>query len=231
MSALRKEEPLSTADIVGRQRATAPWEDSTFDRADVDPSPNIDPTDRRPPRSAAGSTAGYNTEAEKTSGDSDVADIEGGEIVDSDVEPPQQSNASVREASQRVTYEPRSEAVSSAASETWASSSPAAASFAGKAAADRDESPSRAPLFAEDELHTFRTRWDQVQTSFVDEPRQSVEQADALVATVVQRIAEQFAQERAKLEQQWDRGDDVSTEELRQGLKRYRAFFDRLLSF
>jgi len=58
-----------------------------------------------------------------------------------------------------------------------------------------------------------------------------VEQADTLVAAVVQRIAEQFAEERAKLEQQWDDGGDVSTEELRQGLKRYRAFFDRLLSF
>jgi hypothetical protein len=230
MSALRKQEPLSTADIVGRQRPTASGEDSTFERANADR--NIDPTDRRPSRSAAdGSTAGYNTEAEKTSRDSDVAEIEGGEIVDSNVDPRQQSSASAREATQRVTYQPRNEAVASAASETWRSSPPAAASFAGEAAADRDESPSRAPLFVEDELHSFRTRWDQVQTSFVDEPRQSVEQADALVAAVVQRIAEQFAQERARLEQQWDRGDDVSTEELRQGLKRYRAFFDRLLSF
>jgi len=87
------------------------------------------------------------------------------------------------------------------------------------------------PLFPDDELHNFRARWDQVQTSFVDEPRHAVEQADTLVAAVVQRIAEQFAEERAKLEQQWDHGGDVSTEELRQGLKRYRAFFDRLLSF
>jgi hypothetical protein len=58
-----------------------------------------------------------------------------------------------------------------------------------------------------------------------------VEQADTLVATIVKRIAEQFAEEREKLEQQWHRGNDVSTEDLRQGLKRYRAFFDRLLSF
>jgi hypothetical protein len=86
-------------------------------------------------------------------------------------------------------------------------------------------------LFDQDELRDLRTRWDQVQTSFVDEPRHAVEQADTLVATVVKRIAEQFADEREKLEQQWHRGDDVSTEDLRQGLKRYRAFFDRLLSF
>jgi hypothetical protein len=90
---------------------------------------------------------------------------------------------------------------------------------------------SSGPLFPDDELHNFRARWDQVQTSFVDEPRQAVEQADSLVANVVKRIAEQFSNERAKLEEQWAKGDNVSTEDLRQGLKRYRSFFDRLLSF
>jgi hypothetical protein len=86
-------------------------------------------------------------------------------------------------------------------------------------------------LFPEDELHNFRARWDQVQTSFVDEPRQSVEQADSLVANVVKRIAEQFSVEREKLESQWGKGEDISTEDLRQALRRYRSFFDRLLSF
>jgi hypothetical protein len=87
------------------------------------------------------------------------------------------------------------------------------------------------PLFPDDELHNFRARWDQVQTSFVDEPRQAVEQADGLVANVVKRIAEQFSAERATLEQQWAQGDNVSTEDLRQALRRYRSFFDRLLAF
>ena len=86
-------------------------------------------------------------------------------------------------------------------------------------------------LFPDDELHNFRARWDQVQTSFVDEPRKAVERADTLVANVVKRIAEQFSSERSQLEKQWDRGDNVSTEDLRQALKRYRSFFDRLLSF
>jgi hypothetical protein len=80
-------------------------------------------------------------------------------------------------------------------------------------------------------LQNFRTRWDQVQTSFVDEPRHAVEQADSLVANVVTRIAEQFSAEREQLEKQWGRGDDVSTEDLRQALRRYRSFFDRLLTF
>jgi hypothetical protein len=87
------------------------------------------------------------------------------------------------------------------------------------------------PLFPENELRDFRARWDQAQSSFVDEPRQAVEQADSLVANVVKRLAEQFADERAKMEKQWDRGDNVSTEDLRQALRRYRSFFDRLLSF
>jgi len=86
-------------------------------------------------------------------------------------------------------------------------------------------------LFPDDELHNFRARWDQAQTSFVDEPRKAVEQADSLVASVVKRIAEQFAAERQKLEGRWDQGDNISTEDLRQALRSYRSFFDRLLSF
>jgi hypothetical protein len=86
-------------------------------------------------------------------------------------------------------------------------------------------------LFPDNELNEFRGRWDKVQIGFVDEPRAAVEQADGLVATIVKRIAEQFAAERAELEHQWDRGDNVSTEDLRQALRRYRSFFDRLLAF
>jgi hypothetical protein len=88
-----------------------------------------------------------------------------------------------------------------------------------------------APLFPENELNDLRSRWDRAQSLFVDEPRKAVEEADALVATAVKRIAELFADERANLEKQWDRGGEVSTEDLRQALRRYRGFFDRLLSF
>jgi hypothetical protein len=97
--------------------------------------------------------------------------------------------------------------------------------------ATRTAENSAGPLFPDDELRNLRTQWDQTQTSFVDEPRKAVEQADSLVANVVKRIAEQFANEREQLEKQWDRGDNVSTEDLRQALKRYRSFFDRLLTF
>ena len=87
-----------------------------------------------------------------------------------------------------------------------------------------------APLFPSSELEELRNRWSGVQTAFVDEPRRAVEQADGLVASAMKRLAEVFAEERSKLEQQWDRGDNVSTEDLRIALQRYRSFFHRLLS-
>ncbi len=86
------------------------------------------------------------------------------------------------------------------------------------------------PLLAAGQTDDFRARWEGIQTGFVDEPRRAVEHADALVADLMQRLADSFSQERRSLEAQWDRGDDVSTEDLRVALQRYRSFFDRLLS-
>lgn len=87
-----------------------------------------------------------------------------------------------------------------------------------------------ASLLVPERCQEYRTQWDTIQTSFVDEPRQSVERADSLVAGVMQELAKTFADERQKLEAQWGRGDNVSTEDLRVALQRYRAFFSRLLS-
>ena len=92
---------------------------------------------------------------------------------------------------------------------------------------ERDGAP--APMFPPQEADDLHADWDAIQAAFVDEPRQAVERADELVARTMKRLAESFAAERAKLEGQWDRGDDVSTEDLRQALRRYRAFFGRLL--
>jgi hypothetical protein len=88
----------------------------------------------------------------------------------------------------------------------------------------------REPLFTGEDAKQFRERWGEVQSRFVDEPRRAVEEGDALVATLMQRLAETFAEERSNLERQWDRAEDVSTEDLRIALQRYRSFFDRLLS-
>jgi hypothetical protein len=92
----------------------------------------------------------------------------------------------------------------------------------------RDEG--RAPLFEDNDATGYRTQWEAIQAGFVDEPRAAVEQADALVAQVMKRLAETFASERSALEQQWDKGGELTTEDLRVALKRYRSFFQRLLS-
>jgi len=86
------------------------------------------------------------------------------------------------------------------------------------------------PLFSEAEMGNFRSQWNKLQTGFVDEPRRAVEGADKLVAAVMQQLADSFANERSRLDKQWDQGDNVSTEELRIALQRYRSFFDRLLT-
>ena len=95
---------------------------------------------------------------------------------------------------------------------------------------DRGLEPLAIPLFPNNELENLCTRWTEIQTAFVDQPRQAVEEADGLVASAMKRLAEVFADERSELEKQWDRGDYVSTEDLRVAFQRYRAFFDRLLS-
>jgi hypothetical protein len=218
MSALRKpQEPWTTADIVGEQRVGRMPDDAVVDETDIDPA------DRRPPQSAARTVASRDTAVTD-----DTYDTYDGEIVNSSVEPVSSPND--------VNAVPSSAAPSGIGRQTPKQTS--ASTFGGDSTASQNTAAgaqvnggNESPLFAENELRDFRARWDQVQTSFVDEPRHAVEQADTLVATVVKRIAEQFAEERSKLEKQWDRGDDVSTEELRQGFRRYRAFFDRLLSF
>ena len=106
----------------------------------------------------------------------------------------------------------------------------------GRADPVSDDEP-LAPLFQAQEANDFRASWDTVQSGFVDDPQQAVHQADALVARVMNTLAESFAHERAKLESpllsqldQGDQGEHASTENLRVALRRYRSFFQRLLS-
>jgi hypothetical protein len=88
-------------------------------------------------------------------------------------------------------------------------------------------------MFAAEESEGYRTRWDAIQTGFVDEPKRAVQEADALVAQVIKRLSDVFADERTRLEQQWghaDQGQQISTEDLRLALRKYRSFFERLLT-
>jgi hypothetical protein len=116
------------------------------------------------------------------------------------------------------------------ASAPSASPAPNTGTAAGAAAAPAKMQEEHGPLFSSEEANNLRARWDSIQVAFVDEPRKAVEDADSLVAATMKRLAEVFAEERQKLEHQWDRGDNVSTEDLRQALRRYRSFFSRLLS-
>ena len=92
------------------------------------------------------------------------------------------------------------------------------------------DQPRAQQLLEEHELQDIRAQWKEIQAAFVDEPRQAVQDADALVAELMQRLAQMFATERQQLESRWAGGDDVSTEDLRHGLRRYRSFFERLLA-
>jgi hypothetical protein len=85
------------------------------------------------------------------------------------------------------------------------------------------------PLFDQGREDELRDRWHALQARFVDEPRETVSDADALVAELLRDLAKSFDDARSKLEEQWSSGEDVSTEDLRVTLQRYRSFFERLL--
>jgi hypothetical protein len=93
-----------------------------------------------------------------------------------------------------------------------------------------DTTAGDAPLFTPDDAADYQAEWRALQADFVDDPREAVQRADELVAQVMQTLATTFNEHKHALEEQWQRGDEVQTEELRQALKRYRTFFDRLLS-
>ena len=93
----------------------------------------------------------------------------------------------------------------------------------------KDAGPLAELLLNHEESEHFRTRWNEIQGKFVDEPRSAVQQADVLVSEVIEKITQMFANERSSLEAQWNQGNDVTTEDLRLALQRYRSFFNRLV--
>jgi hypothetical protein len=114
--------------------------------------------------------------------------------------------------------------------ETEAGNEAEVGAAAGAPAADDEDEDEHEPLLPPSDVEDLRRRWDAVQSTFVDEPRDAVSKADAMVADLAQRLIVSFAAERERLEAQWTSGDDVSTEELRLALRRYRSFFQRLLA-
>ena len=118
------------------------------------------------------------------------------------------------------------------ATETRPDAPPPASQGSAPPRADRvsNASEPNTPLFVQNEADKLRGQWSDIQAGFVDQPRNAVERADTLVADVMKRLAESFARERDTLDRQWDHGDNVTTEDLRLVLQRYRSFFNRLLS-
>ena len=86
------------------------------------------------------------------------------------------------------------------------------------------------PLFTPELAETYRVRWNAVQSGFVDDPRRAVRSGDELVAQIMTNLADTFAAERQRVEAQLDDSGESSTENLRVALRRYRSFFERLLS-
>jgi len=85
-------------------------------------------------------------------------------------------------------------------------------------------------LFADDDLAELRGRWGAVQAAFVDDPKDCVQKADVLVSDLVEQLTTGFSHARSRLEEQWARGEEASTEDLRVALMHYREFFERLLA-
>ncbi len=123
--------------------------------------------------------------------------------------------------------EPRAADSAIGAEGVAASAAPAQGSATNSAA--RDGGAESDSLF-EGDLAGLRSRWNDVQAAFVDDPRDCVQQADGLVSDVVHQLTANFSQARTRLEEQWDRGEEASTEDLRIALQGYRQFFERLLS-
>lgn len=98
------------------------------------------------------------------------------------------------------------------------------------AASENEENEGLVALFEDEESSRFRTEWLNIQSKFVDNPRASVREADELVASVLKSVTMSFHNRRSSLEKEWNSGGNVSTEDLRVALKRYRSFFDRLLT-
>jgi hypothetical protein len=214
-----RREELSTADLAGQPPTSAERSDATEQEADLAPDDHTDAADRTDDDVARTDLASEEFARDDLVGEPALTEGRSPELA-TDVEPgdqPLQQDSG------------RHEVTATGTDPDLASSTPPAA----PAAADvgtADTATKAGHLLAVDDAEAFRARWTDVQHGFVDAPRQAVEQADGLVAELMQHLAKTFADERGRLEGQWDQGGDVSTEDLRTAFQRYRLFFERLLT-
>jgi len=131
---------------------------------------------------------------------------------------------------QPAAAQPRQSAAAEPSSATVRTDPPAAQTERSGTETGMSTDQSRTNSLFADDTSGLRSRWDDVQAAFVDDPKECVQKADTLVAEVVEQLTNGFSEARSRLEAQWSRGEEASTEDLRLALKRYREFFQRLLS-
>jgi hypothetical protein len=243
-----RREELSTADLAGQPPTSAEQSDVTEEEADL---ARADRTETADPTEAADRTdddvARDDLAPEDLARDDDVArddlapedrapedlardDLPGEPTLTGGRSPDLATDVEPGEEPQPLRQDDGRHEVTATGTDPDLASSAAPAAQAAADAGTADTATKAGPLLAADDAEAFRARWTDVQHGFVDAPRQAVAQADGLVAELMQHLAKTFADERGRLEGQWDQGDDVSTEDLRTAFQRYRLFFERLLT-
>lgn len=135
-----------------------------------------------------------------------------------------------QEQAQRAETQEQAQPVETPAPSAEAPPAPEAREAAPPTHEHEHESSADEALFAGEDLADLRARWAGVQAAFVDDPKDCVHKADALVSDLVEQLTNKFAHARSRLEEQWSRGEEASTEDLRMALMHYREFFERLLA-
>jgi hypothetical protein len=227
---MRREE-LSTADLAGQPPTSAERSDATEEEADL---ARDDRTDAADPTEAADRTKAADPIDDDVARD-DLApedrardDLAGEPALTEGRSPDLATDVEPGEEPRQQGYG-RHE-VTATGTDPDLTSINAPAAQAAPDAGTPDTATKAGHLLAADDAEAFRARWTDVQHGFVDAPRQAVAQADGLVAELMQHLAKTFADERGRLEGQWDQGGDVSTDDLRTAFQRYRSFFERLLT-
>ncbi len=178
-------------------------------------SPGTEPATAQPRQSAAAEPSSATMRTDPPTADDDSAARQ--EYSSAGTEP--------------ATAQPRqSAAAAEPSSATMRTDPPAAQTEPSTTATGISTDQSRTNSLFADDTSGLRSRWDDVQAAFVDDPKECVQKADTLVAEVVEQLTNGFSEARSRLEAQWSRGEEASTEDLRLALKRYREFFQRLLS-
>jgi hypothetical protein len=216
---MRREE-LSTADLAGQPPTRAERSDLAEVEADLARDDRTDAADRTDDEVARTDLTPEEVARDDLAGEPALTQGRSPAVA-ADVEPSEQP---------RQQGDRRDEVTATGTDPDLVAPSTAPAAPAAADAGTADTATKAGHLLVADDAEAFRARWTDVQHSFVDAPRQAVQQADGLVAEVMQHLAKTFADERGKLERQWDQGDDISTEDLRTAFQRYRLFFERLLT-